>query len=157
MFFSAVLVKRTGYSRHHRCVLSHFCTGRKWAEQRFTGIACQPGRREPPRRDREIICTRIMDCLIFCSGRHPAYLSSWPDVLSASIRSDIVYDEAMGFLKIRVWGIPFLYLFQMCNALLVGTNNSRYMKYGFWIQALLNILLDYAFDLWALGSARTGL
>jgi Na+-driven multidrug efflux pump len=31
----------------------------------------------------------------------------------------------------------------MCNALLVGTNNSRYMKYGFWTQAAFNILLDY--------------
>ncbi len=66
-----------------------------------------------------------------------------PMVLSGSIHSDKVYNEAMGFLRIRVWGIPFLYLFQMCNALLVGTNNSRYMKYGFWVQALLNILLDY--------------
>jgi len=66
-----------------------------------------------------------------------------PLVLSGSIHSEVVYNEAMGFLKIRVWGIPFLYLFQMCNALLVGTNNSRYMKYGFWVQALLNILLDY--------------
>jgi multidrug resistance protein, MATE family len=66
-----------------------------------------------------------------------------PVVLSGSIHSDKVYHDAMGFLRIRVWGIPFLYLFQMCNALLVGTNNSRYMKYGFWVQALLNILLDY--------------
>lgn len=67
-----------------------------------------------------------------------------PYFLSYSIHSDNVYREAMGFLRIRVWGVPFLYLFQMCNALLVGTNNSRYMKYGFWTQAGLNILLDYA-------------
>jgi Na+-driven multidrug efflux pump len=49
----------------------------------------------------------------------------------------------MGFLQIRVWGVPFLYFFQMCNALLVGTNSSRYMKFGFWVQAAVNILLDY--------------
>ena len=40
-------------------------------------------------------------------------------------------------------GLPFLYLFQMGNAMLVGTNNSRYMKFGFIIEALLNIFLDY--------------
>jgi putative MATE family efflux protein len=64
--------------------------------------------------------------------------------LSYSLHSDTVHQEAIAFLKIRVWGVPFLYLFQICNALLVGTNSSRYMKYGFWIQAGLNIFLDYA-------------
>ncbi len=67
-----------------------------------------------------------------------------PYFLSFSLHSATVHNQATEFLKIRVWGIPFLYLFQMCNALLVGTNNSRFMKYGFWTQALLNILLDYA-------------
>ncbi|NOT52488.1 MAG: MATE family efflux transporter [Chitinophagaceae bacterium] len=66
-----------------------------------------------------------------------------PMFLSYSMHSDKVYSEAIGFLYIRVWGIPFLYFFQMCNALLVSTNNSRYMKYGFMVQAGLNILLDY--------------
>lgn len=66
-----------------------------------------------------------------------------PMFLSYSMHSAKVYEEAIGFLWIRVWGIPFLYFFQMCNALLVSTNNSRYMKYGFMAQAGLNILLDY--------------
>jgi len=60
-----------------------------------------------------------------------------------TLHSPKVQEEAIGFLRIRIWGIPFLYFFQMTNALLVGTNNSRYMKYGFWTQAGLNILLDY--------------
>lgn len=67
-----------------------------------------------------------------------------PWVLSNSIHSEKVYSDAIGFLTIRVWGVPFLYLFQMCNALLVGTNNSRYMKFGFWVQAGVNVLLDYS-------------
>jgi multidrug resistance protein, MATE family len=67
-----------------------------------------------------------------------------PVFLSYSLKSEEVHNEAIGFLQIRVWGVPFLYMFQMCNALLVATNNSRYMKYGFWTQAGLNILLDYA-------------
>lgn len=79
-----------------------------------------------------------------------------PWILSQSIRSEKVYDEAIGFLKIRVWGVPFLYLFQMCNALLVSTSNSRYMKYGFWLQAGVNILLDYALIFGNLGMPRLG-
>ena len=67
-----------------------------------------------------------------------------PYFLSSSLQSPRVYEQAMDFLRIRVWGIPFLYMFQMGNALLVSTGNSRYMKYGFWIEAGLNILLDYA-------------
>ncbi|MGQ0737900.1 MAG: MATE family efflux transporter [Bacteroidota bacterium] len=67
-----------------------------------------------------------------------------PSFLGYSLQSEEVERKAISFLKIRVWGVPFLYFFQMCNALLVGTNNSRYMKYGFWTLAGLNILLDYA-------------
>lgn len=70
-------------------------------------------------------------------------LLAGPLLLQTSLRSDQVYQEAMSFLRIRVWGIPFLYAFQISNAFLVATNNTRYMKYGFWIQALANIALDY--------------
>jgi Na+-driven multidrug efflux pump len=31
----------------------------------------------------------------------------------------------------------------MCNAFLVGSNNSRYLKYGFFTGACINIFLDY--------------
>lgn len=67
-----------------------------------------------------------------------------PPVLASSIRSGTVYSDAIGFLKIRVWGVPFLYGFQVCNALLVASGNSRYMKFGFWTQAAVNVFLDYA-------------
>jgi multidrug resistance protein, MATE family len=66
-----------------------------------------------------------------------------PYFLKASLHSPVVQEEAIRFLKIRIWGLPFLYLFQMCNAFLVGTNNSRYMKYAFITGAGLNIFLDY--------------
>jgi multidrug resistance protein, MATE family len=66
-----------------------------------------------------------------------------PYFLSASLNSATVEAEAKGFLKIRVLGLPFLYLFQLGNAFLVGTNTSRYMKYAFFIEATLNIFLDY--------------
>lgn len=79
-----------------------------------------------------------------------------PYFLRFSLLNEEVEREAIGFLKIRVWGVPFLYFFQMCNALLVGTNNSRYMKYGFWILAGLNILLDYALIFGHFGLPKLG-
>lgn len=53
------------------------------------------------------------------------------------------YPQEMKFLKIRVLGLPFLYLFQMGNAFLVASLNSRYLMMGFISQALTNILFDY--------------
>lgn len=53
------------------------------------------------------------------------------------------YPEEMSFLRIRILGLPFLYLFQMGNAFLVASLNSRYLVIGFIAEALLNILLDY--------------
>jgi putative MATE family efflux protein len=59
---------------------------------------------------------------------------------------------AIRFLYVRIWGLPFLYLFQMRNGLLVGTNNSRYLIVGTLLEAAINILLDYAliFGKWGL-------
>ena len=53
------------------------------------------------------------------------------------------YPQEMSFLKIRILGLPFLYLFQMGNAFLVSSLNSRYLMIGFIAEALLNIFLDY--------------
>jgi Na+-driven multidrug efflux pump len=40
-------------------------------------------------------------------------------------------------------GLPFLFLFQMCNAFLVASLNSRFLMIGFICEAGLNILLDF--------------
>lgn len=64
--------------------------------------------------------------------------------LSSVLKSHEVLQDSTEFLKIRMWGLPFYYLFQMGNAFLVGSNNSKYLKYGFSIEALINILFDYA-------------
>lgn len=53
------------------------------------------------------------------------------------------YPREMGFLRIRIFGLPFLYLFQMGNAFLVASLNSRYLMIGFIAEALVNILFDY--------------
>lgn len=53
------------------------------------------------------------------------------------------YPQEMQFLRIRIMGLPFLYLFQMGNAFLVASLNSRYLIIGAVAEASVNILLDY--------------
>lgn len=66
-----------------------------------------------------------------------------PAVLSHSLHSGPLRDQALSFLRIRVWGLPFLYIYQMRNALLVGTNQSKFLVYGTLAETLVNIVLDY--------------
>src|SRR5882757_2429 len=53
------------------------------------------------------------------------------------------FPEEMSFLKIRIAGLPFLFMFQMGNAFLVASLNSKYLMIGFFIEAGINILFDF--------------
>ena len=61
-------------------------------------------------------------------------------LLQDADRANIVIE----FLKIRIWGIPFLFIYQMRNALLVGTNQSKFLIVGTATEAVFNIFFDYA-------------
>ncbi len=67
-----------------------------------------------------------------------------PTILRATIHDSRVAEMAISFLMIRIWGLPFLYLYIMRNALLVGTNQTRYLVWGTLAEASVNIVLDYA-------------
>jgi Na+-driven multidrug efflux pump len=66
-------------------------------------------------------------------------------------------EKAIHFLKIRIWGLIFLYIYQMRNALLVGTNQSRYLVFGTLAEAITNIIFDYGFIFGHLGFPELGL
>jgi Na+-driven multidrug efflux pump len=53
-----------------------------------------------------------------------------PTILRAILHEPEKAEMAISFIKIRIWGLPFLYIYQMRNALLVGTNQSKYMVMG---------------------------
>ena len=59
--------------------------------------------------------------------------------------------QVISFLKIRIWGLPFLYIYQMRNALLVGTNQSKFLVTGTLAETITNIVFDYLF---IFGNAR---
>ncbi|MEO6221528.1 MAG: MATE family efflux transporter [Ginsengibacter sp.] len=66
------------------------------------------------------------------------------------------FRQEMDFLQIRMWGLPFLFLFQAGNAFLVGTLNSRYLLVGTIGQAVINIFFDYALIYGALSFPKLG-
>lgn len=66
-----------------------------------------------------------------------------PWIFRQIIQDPVVLDKAVSFLRIRVWGLPFLYIYQLRNALLVGTNQSRYLVAGTLAETAANILFDY--------------
>ncbi|MBI3883667.1 MAG: polysaccharide biosynthesis C-terminal domain-containing protein, partial [Sphingobacteriales bacterium] len=66
------------------------------------------------------------------------------------------YNEEISFLKIRVFGLPFLYLFQLGGAFLVGSLNGRYLIIGFIAEAAINIFFDYTLIKGRLGFPQLG-
>ncbi len=75
------------------------------------------------------------------------------ELLHDTARADTVIE----FLKIRIWGIPFLFIYQMRNALLVGTNQSKFLIIGTATEAFTNIFFDYSLIFGHFGFAALGL
>lgn len=80
-----------------------------------------------------------------------------PPILRQVLHSSETATDAISFLKIRIWGLPFLYVYQMRNALLVGTNNSRYLVSGALAETIANIAFDYFFIFGHFGFPEMGL
>jgi putative MATE family efflux protein len=79
-----------------------------------------------------------------------------PYIFSLILRDPIVLQKALDFLQIRIWGLVFLYVYQLRNALLVGTNQSRYLVAGTLAETLSNVLLDYLFIFGVAGFPELG-
>jgi multidrug resistance protein, MATE family len=80
-----------------------------------------------------------------------------PIILKQVLQSEKTAADAINFLKIRIWGLPFLYIYQMRNALLVGTNNSRYLVSGTLAETVTNVGLDYLLIFGHFGFMEMGL
>lgn len=81
--------------------------------------------------------------------------------LSPLIFKNVLHDadnikRVVSFLSIRIWGLPFLYIYQMRNALLVGTNQSRFLIIGTLAETISNIVLDYGLIFGRLGMPSLG-
>jgi putative MATE family efflux protein len=66
------------------------------------------------------------------------------------------YPMEMSFLRIRILGLPFLFLFQMGNSFLISSLNSRFLMIGFLFEALVNVLFDYLLIFGKMGFPQMG-
>lgn len=66
-----------------------------------------------------------------------------PFILKFAIHDAATAQQAVSFLHIRIWGLPFLYVYQMRNALLIGINQSNYLVIGALAEAVANVAFDY--------------
>lgn len=79
-----------------------------------------------------------------------------PSILRLSLHDEEVLQQSISFLYIRIWGLPFLYIYQMRNALLVGTNQSKYLVIGTLAETVANIFFDYTLIYGRLGFPALG-
>lgn len=79
-----------------------------------------------------------------------------PVIFKAAIHSPTVIHDSNSFLRIRIWGLPFLYVYQMRNALLVGINRSNLLIIGTAAEALSNVAFDYALIFGHFGFPKLG-
>ena len=95
-----------------------------------------------PEAFKTILAQGIRICLQFAIA---GILITWfiAPIILKQVADPVAYPQEISFLKIRIMGLPFLYLFQMGNAFLVASLNSRYLMIGFICEAGINILLDF--------------
>ncbi|MGZ3909874.1 MAG: MATE family efflux transporter [Flavisolibacter sp.] len=79
-----------------------------------------------------------------------------PPIFKSTLHSSQVYHDVLLFLRIRIFGLPFLYIYQMRNALLVGINPSKLLVIGTLSEALANVIFDYALIFGHFGLPKMG-
>lgn len=79
-----------------------------------------------------------------------------PLILKWSLHNEKNVQMAVHFLYIRIWGLPFLFIYQMRNALLVGTNQTRFLVIGTLAETVTNVVLDYGLIYGHLGLPEMG-
>lgn len=80
-----------------------------------------------------------------------------PVFFTRTLHDPAIRDAAASFMRIRIWGLPFLMLMGLCNALYIGTSNTRLLVITSVFQEVLNIVLDYGLIFGKMGLPQLGL
>lgn len=118
-------------------------------------IARRAGQKLPREIGRLFVHGVWVALLVAATGIFITYTLA-PDILHATIHNKEIAKQVVDFLLIRIWGLPLLYLYVMRNALLVGTNQTRFLVWGTLAEAVTNIVLDYGLIYGKLGLPRIG-
>jgi multidrug resistance protein, MATE family len=123
------------------------------------GLQSLISRRAGENRPEEI--GRIFNQGVFVSLAIASFgiLVTWfiaPLIFKSTIHSEQVLTDVIRFLRIRIFGLLFLYIYQMRNALLVGINQSRLLVIGTFAEAVANVVFDYALIFGHFGLPKMG-
>ncbi|MDQ0106992.1 putative MATE family efflux protein [Chitinophaga terrae (ex Kim and Jung 2007)] len=84
-------------------------------------------------------------------------LSAAPWFFSKSLHDKHIYEAAVSFIRIRIWGLPFLMLLNMSNAFYIGSGHSKVLAATSLCQEFTNIAMDYLLIFGKLGLPQLGL
>ena len=79
-----------------------------------------------------------------------------PYILRYALHDQKDIDMAISFLRIRIWGLPFLYIYQLRNSLLISINQTKYLIIGTIAETGANIFFDYALIFGHFGFPKLG-
>ncbi|MBW8684862.1 MATE family efflux transporter [Chitinophaga sp. B61] len=83
------------------------------------------------------------------------FLAPW--FFSKSLHNEHIYEAALSFIRIRIWGIPFLMMLSMANAFYIGSGNSKVLAVTSLCQEMVNIGGDYLLIFGKFGLPALGL
>ena len=83
------------------------------------------------------------------------FLAPW--FFAHSLHNQQIYEAALSFIRIRIWGLPFLMTLSMANAFYIGSGNSRVLAATSLCQEMVNIFFDYALIFGKFGLPALGL
>ncbi|MFL9484150.1 MATE family efflux transporter [Chitinophagaceae bacterium LWZ2-11] len=124
-----------------------------------TGLQALISRRAGENRPEEISSLFAQGVRITLAMSIFGILFTWfiaPTVLAHVMHDKSNIQLAVNFLHIRIVGLPILYLYLLRNAVLVGTNQSKYLVIGTAVEAITNIFFDYTLIQGRLGFPALG-
>jgi putative MATE family efflux protein len=80
-----------------------------------------------------------------------------PLFFGSSLHDPHIRDAAVSFIRIRIWGLPFLMLMGLCNAFYIGTGHTKLLAITSLFQEITNIVLDYGLIFGKMGLPAMGL
>lgn len=83
------------------------------------------------------------------------FLAPW--FFAHSLHNKQIYEAALSFIRIRIWGLPFLMTLSMANAFYIGSGNSKVLAVTSLCQEMVNIFSDYALIFGKFGLPALGL
>ncbi len=124
-----------------------------------SGVQIQMARRAGEENQKGITETFMngaMLSLLFALGLMMITLWFVPLLFGFSLKDDENFSLSVGFMYIRVWGLPFLMLAQLFSSFYISIGRSRLLIYGSLVATLLNIFCDYIFIFGKLGLPPMG-